>query len=385
MALFEDSSGYKEHISRGSIGGKIKKYREQKGWTQKELGKRCGFLESTADVRIAQYEQNKIKPKEKVLQQIADALEIDICALKDNDMSSFSMMCHALFDIEDFHGLHPVKKSDGYYLEFSENTVYDDYISEREYNAFLEAWYEKRQEFHWDKSDSPEEKGRKIREYSLWRAGYPFVESQKMTERIKDSLRMSYLQAEMDELNAKMKNDEELAKIDNALEDTINYMENHSGPITLESEFIYLIKDTIEKGLNIDRYTPLVSVKEIDYENDDVDLLSVKSEDILNVNPNKILFANLLYAINTIQKYGIKLSRRITSRTGELFITYSYPPSQYRYFSNLQKYWNDMIYIIEKKGEWTDQEIEKLEVDFKEKITGENDISFSDCDNHIEE
>ena len=181
-----------------------------------------------------------------------------------------------------------------------------------------------------------------------------------MTERIKDSLRMSYLQAEMDELNAKMKNDEELAKIDNALEDTINNMENLSGPITLESEFIYLIKDTIEKGLNIDRYTPLVSVKEIDYENDDVDLLSVKSEDILNVNPNKILFANLLYAINTIQKYGIKLSRRITSRTGELFITYSYPPSQYRYFSNLQKYWNDMIYIIEKKGEWTDQEIEKL-------------------------
>ena len=45
-------------ISPGSIGGKIKKYRELRGWTQKELGIRCGFTESTADVRIAQYEIN---------------------------------------------------------------------------------------------------------------------------------------------------------------------------------------------------------------------------------------------------------------------------------------------------------------------------------------
>ena len=67
----------KPFVSPGSIGGKIKKYRELRGWTQKELGLRAGFAESSADVRIAQYEKNKRIPKENVLKDIAVALGID--------------------------------------------------------------------------------------------------------------------------------------------------------------------------------------------------------------------------------------------------------------------------------------------------------------------
>ena len=59
MRLFEDE-GY---ISPGTIGGKIKRYRELRGWSQKELGIKCGFSASTADVRIAQYEKNKKIPR----------------------------------------------------------------------------------------------------------------------------------------------------------------------------------------------------------------------------------------------------------------------------------------------------------------------------------
>ena len=67
MSLFDDD----KFVSPGSIGGKIKKFREMRGWSQKELGIRCGFSPSTADVRIAQYEKNKKIPREKALKEIS--------------------------------------------------------------------------------------------------------------------------------------------------------------------------------------------------------------------------------------------------------------------------------------------------------------------------
>ena len=69
MKLFENDN----FISPGSIGGKIKKIRELRGLTQKQLGIMCGFSASSADVRIAQYEKNKKKPREKTLKDICEA------------------------------------------------------------------------------------------------------------------------------------------------------------------------------------------------------------------------------------------------------------------------------------------------------------------------
>lgn len=48
-----------DYVSPGSIGGKIKKWREYRHKTQKDLGLECGFPESSADVRIAQYEKTR--------------------------------------------------------------------------------------------------------------------------------------------------------------------------------------------------------------------------------------------------------------------------------------------------------------------------------------
>lgn len=106
MKLFEDD----DYVSPGSIGGKIKRIRELRKYTQKQLGDFCGFSKTSADVRIAQYEKNKKVPREKALNDIAQALKIDECALFDADMLPYNRMYHALFDMEDFHGLHPVKK-----------------------------------------------------------------------------------------------------------------------------------------------------------------------------------------------------------------------------------------------------------------------------------
>ena len=41
-----------------AVGDRIKRVRQFRGLTQKELGKLVGFDEQTADIRIAQYESN---------------------------------------------------------------------------------------------------------------------------------------------------------------------------------------------------------------------------------------------------------------------------------------------------------------------------------------
>lgn len=64
-----------------AVGDRIKRVRQFRGLTQKELGKLVGFDEKTADIRIAQYESNTRKPKEELLIKIADALEINFRSL----------------------------------------------------------------------------------------------------------------------------------------------------------------------------------------------------------------------------------------------------------------------------------------------------------------
>ena len=195
----------KKSISPGSIGGKIKKYRELRGWSQKELGIKCGFSTSTADVRIGQYERNKKTPREKVLNNLATALGIDVDAFFDADMLVYNRMYHALFDMEDFHGLHPVKKADGYYLEFSGKTIFNQNITKQDFQEFLSEWYKARQKYMSSDIDTDDATEKKAREYDLWRGQYPFKAENEIYEKMKNRIKMNQLQAEMDALKEKMK------------------------------------------------------------------------------------------------------------------------------------------------------------------------------------
>ena len=115
-------------VSPGSLGQKIKKIRMLRKYTQKELGVMCGFSFSSADVRIAQYEKNKKIPREKILKDMCNALGVGEGALIHADMLSYQEMFYALFDMEDFHGLRPVKKEDGYYLKFDSDSIINDFL-----------------------------------------------------------------------------------------------------------------------------------------------------------------------------------------------------------------------------------------------------------------
>ena len=56
------------------LGEEIKKLRRAKGWTQKQLGEKCGMVDSA----IRKYELGIMNPKIVNLKRIADALEVPV-------------------------------------------------------------------------------------------------------------------------------------------------------------------------------------------------------------------------------------------------------------------------------------------------------------------
>lgn len=153
---------YSSFISYGSIGGKIKRLRELRGLSQRTLGLMCGFKDTTADVRIAQYEQNKSTPRKEQLKTICSALEVDEHSIFDADLADRNIAEHALFDIEDFFNMHPVKDKNGFHLQFSRSeTGYDE--NKTHWDGFLEAWYERYQQYLQDGDE---------KSYLLWKYEY---------------------------------------------------------------------------------------------------------------------------------------------------------------------------------------------------------------------
>ena len=88
-----------------AAGERIRHIRNLRGMTQKQLGLAIGFDEKTADIRIAQYESGTRTPKEKLLADIATALDISPRALDLPDMDSYIGLTHTLFALEDLYGM----------------------------------------------------------------------------------------------------------------------------------------------------------------------------------------------------------------------------------------------------------------------------------------
>lgn len=193
--------GNSDIVSPGSIGAKIKKIREYRGLTQKQLGIRCGFSEATADVRIGQYEKNKKTPREKALKILCNALEIDETALFDADLLTSTLARHVLFDIEDFHGLRPVKVQDKYYLEFSGTTIMNQEKLPCSESEFLKLWLEKLEEYTPTYGDSEEVKKQKRMQYDLWRYEYPLNEAKRISTKLNLHQEKAILEQKLENIN----------------------------------------------------------------------------------------------------------------------------------------------------------------------------------------
>ena len=88
-----------------AIGERLRFFRKLQGMKLKELGRKMGFPEKSADVRMAQYEAETRTPKAELTAALANALDVSPLALTVPDIDSDLGLMHTLFALEDTYGL----------------------------------------------------------------------------------------------------------------------------------------------------------------------------------------------------------------------------------------------------------------------------------------
>jgi len=153
-----------------ATGERIRHIRNLRGMTQKQLGMAIGFDEKTADIRIAQYESGTRTPKEKLLADIATALEVSPRALDLPDMDSYVGLTHTLFALEDLYGLQ-IGEIDGEVCLRLDKSKGMAYLSM--FDIFA-AWQQEAEKLRNEETTKEE--------YDAWRYNYPNVNGQNGTE-----------------------------------------------------------------------------------------------------------------------------------------------------------------------------------------------------------
>jgi len=140
--------------------------------TQKYLGLMVDFEETTADVRMAQYESGTRTPKERLVIDVAHALDVSPQALDVPDIDSYVGPIHTLFAIEDLYGLK-INSIDGELcltLDKAKGVIYLSMID------MFSAWQKEAEKLK--NGEISEE------DYDTWRYNYPRIEAERTRERL---------------------------------------------------------------------------------------------------------------------------------------------------------------------------------------------------------
>ena len=261
-----------------SVGRKIRAIRDLRGMTQKDLGIKAGFSAATADVRIRQYESNKMVPKEDKLKEIADALDIDVSALKSHDIYSDLDLMQILFEIEEIYGLEIGKDANRYILSFDEDHPLFRFI-----NNNLDSWYLAKSKL----LSYSEESGYDDKEYSLWKYRFPL-----------DNM-------ELENMNA--------AKVQEKYKPFVN----NSYSIKKVNEFILLFEKLIRNGFDIQ----IASAPERSGIGTYVCCAIFKHSELLDATGEAAnAYAEYLSMISYLEKSGIEIERETTSFDGKTLL-----------------------------------------------------------------
>jgi transcriptional regulator with XRE-family HTH domain len=140
------------------IGARIRQARKHRGLTQRELGVLVGFDESTADVRIAQYESEVRTPKAELRDKLAEALNINPRYFYNTEQYAAEDIMFLLFELDDDVRLRLTRPDP------SEREVHI-YIPNNLVNDLLVGWQKVKQAF----ADGTITK----REYDEWKLTWP--------------------------------------------------------------------------------------------------------------------------------------------------------------------------------------------------------------------
>ena len=144
-----------------TIGDKIRFYRTLRGYTQADLGK---MVDLPGD-RIRQYENDVRTPKADMLKAIADALNVDVAALSDINITSEEDIMHILFELEDNFAIDIEKRDDKTVLVIDNEDKRNSVL-----NTYLNYWYDKKQVFSLGKYYEANDP--RVIDYRSWRGRF---------------------------------------------------------------------------------------------------------------------------------------------------------------------------------------------------------------------
>lgn len=155
-----------------AIGERMRAFRNAIGMTQKELGKKLGFSEHTAVIRVGQYENEKRTPKPDMINQLAQIFDVAPEAIAVPNIDNYYGLMHTLFTLEDRYGL-TVANIDGEVC-LKQNINHPDY--DMTLADYLRDWNEMKTKLN--------NGSIRTAEYDHWRHSFPEDLSKKTRDRI---------------------------------------------------------------------------------------------------------------------------------------------------------------------------------------------------------
>ena len=147
-----------------AVGERIKRVRNIRDMTQRELGLAVGFDENSADVRIAQYESGTRTPKEDMLAKIAKELDVNICSLSEPTLYTAEDLMFALFELDEHYGIHLHEITNEYTSELPRKQIGVSF-NRKLLNDFMSEWFIRKQELAEGKITKEE--------YQEWKLNWP--------------------------------------------------------------------------------------------------------------------------------------------------------------------------------------------------------------------
>lgn len=128
-----------------AIGDRIKRARNFRKMTLKQLGMAIGFDEKSADVRMAQYESNVRTPKEDMLRQIAEVLNVNYRSIYEPTLYAAEDVMYSLFELDEHYPISLHKITDDTDPYYPTNRVAVNFNSKL-LDDFMTEWLKKKWE-----------------------------------------------------------------------------------------------------------------------------------------------------------------------------------------------------------------------------------------------
>ena len=309
------------------LGNKIRKYRQLHDMSQKELGMKVGFSAATADSRMRKYESDAMAPKADIRAKIAEALNIDLEAISDVEISSFADIMYVLFELEEKYGLK-IEKKDG-----KTSIVFDDADRDLEtLISFLTAWKDKKDAL----SDDPKD----VHDYEIWK---------------------SHFVTDINDYYAKKEEE-----ISNFYKKSVSSYKGSYSKTT--SDVVRLLRKIVESGFSLSTRTKHISQGIL------ANGFTFKVNELLNppTDEAKKLFAQFLAEFMYWEKLGAKTYTDMQMPDGSFSITYYVEVSSFSVIVNLI---NDFIRHYESREGQSEYAIDAFERNFESNLkTYRNDI-----------